>query len=174
LLKTVTKEELETLSTTFFSVATAGNEDEETESEPESEPEVVGVLVKKERERDVETPPSNLPLPTHDEIKALDVLSEPTKNYRMPLERFRMLFPPFSREVVDSLFMAMDENGDGTIEFREFAIALSIMSRGSLEDKILRMSLFSLLFSSPHSRALPPLFETNSSTFSYHSLLSTL
>jgi len=55
----------------------------------------------------------------------------------MKLEEFKKLFPPMSEEITTSLFRVIDEDDDGAIEFREFAVALSIMSRGSVEDKIL-------------------------------------
>eukprot|EP01088_Endostelium_zonatum_P019194 TRINITY_DN6502_c0_g1_i1.p1 TRINITY_DN6502_c0_g1~~TRINITY_DN6502_c0_g1_i1.p1 ORF type:complete len:1166 (-),score=298.89 TRINITY_DN6502_c0_g1_i1:43-3540(-) len=52
-------------------------------------------------------------------------------------DQFIKLLPIFNNDaILNSFFNLMDKNGDGGIDFSEYARALSIMSRGSSDDKI--------------------------------------
>lgn len=51
----------------------------------------------------------------------------------------------------DRLFHLLDVNGDGTVDLSEFVCGLSMLCKGSVEEKLERMSLSPfLLLSSPH------------------------
>lgn len=58
-------------------------------------------------------------------------------NTKMQPHNFVVLFPVFNNPLVlKSLFHSMDRDGNMSVDFAEYASALSIMTRGTLEQKI--------------------------------------
>ena len=60
-------------------------------------------------------------------------------NKKLQVDNFVALFPVFDNPIVlKSLFNSMDKDASMSVEFEEYVGALSIMTRGTMEQKIER------------------------------------